>query len=394
MGGRKFDCPRGVKIRELKTGDRIQIAFSFEGQECRELMPPGNITKSAIQHAAGLRLEIMRKIKDGEFRYADYFPDSPRAGVASAGKKKIGDLLEAQLKIYERQVETGNLSPSTLVGYRKAIESDRMKHWNGKTLAEATPSALREWIGGMGVTAKFARNLLTPLRSVFEDALNDELIEFNPFDRIALAKLLRQTARDSQYVVNPYTAAEREKLLNACRPDEWPMICFWFETGLRPGEMEALRWDRVNFSSETVRIDLNQVAKVEKGPKTEAGIREVDLSADAIRALEAQKAISMMRGPRVWLNPRTSEPWETDAQIRKTLWTPLCTRAGIDYRNPYQIRHTFASSRLTDGKNPWYIAEQLGHVDVQMVFQTYGKFIREDYMKPKVPHLKVVGGTS
>lgn len=128
MGGRKFDCPRGVKIRELKTGDRIQIAFSFEGQECRELMPPGNITKSAIQHAAGLRLEIMRKIKDGEFRYADYFPDSPRAGVASAGKKKIGDLLEAQRKIYERQVETGTLSPSTYDGYRKAIESDRMNH--------------------------------------------------------------------------------------------------------------------------------------------------------------------------------------------------------------------------------------------------------------------------
>lgn len=246
----------------------------------------------------------------------------------------------------------------------------------------------------MGVTAKFARNLLTPLRSVFEDALNDELIEYNPFDRIALAKLLRQTARDSQYVVNPYTAAEREKLLNACRPDEWPMICFWFETGLRPGEMEALRWDRVNFGAEKVRIDLNQVAKVEKSPKTESGIREIDLSADAIRALEAQKAISMMRGPRVWLNPRTGEPWETDAQIRKTLWTPLCARAGVDYRNPYQIRHTFASSRLTAGENPWYMAEQLGHVDVQMVFQTYGKFIREDYQKPKVAHLRVVGGTS
>lgn len=391
MDRRKLDLPRGVSIRELKTGDRLQIAFSFDGQECRELMPPGTITKSAIQYAAGLRLEIARKIKAGEFRYADYFPESPRAGVASVGRKKIGALLEAQRQIYEKQVETKALSPSTYDGYRKAIESEKMQFWADKTLAEATPTALRAWIGGLGVTTKFARNLLTPLRSVFEDALNDELITFNPFDRIALTKLFKQTAKDSQYVVNPYTAAEREKLLSACRPDEWPMICFWFETGLRPGELEALRWDRVNFKTAKVRIDLNQVAKVEKGPKTEAGIREVDLSEDALRALEAQKPISMMRGPRVWLNPRTGEPWETDAQIRKTLWAPLCKRAGVEYRNPYQIRHTYASSRLTAGENPWYMHEQMGHADVQMIFKTYGKFIRADYQKPKIAKLKVVG---
>jgi integrase len=163
---------------------------------------------------------------------------------------------------------------------------------------------------------------------------------------------------------------------------------------LRPGELEALRWDRINFKAGKVRIDLNQVAKTEKGPKTAAGIREIDLSADALRALEAQKAISMMRGEHVWLNPRTAAPWETDAQIRKTLWAPLCKRAEVEYRNPYQIRHTYASARLTVGENPWYMAEQLGHVDVQMVFRVYGKFIRADYQKPKTATLRVVGRDS
>ena len=33
---------------------------------------------------------------------------------------------------------------------------------------------------------------------------------------------------------------------------------------------------------------------------------------------------------------------------------------------------------LTAGANPWYVASQLGHEDVEMVFRTYGKFIRED----------------
>ena len=44
---------------------------------------------------------------------------------------------------------------------------------------------------------------------------------------------------------------------------------------------------------------------------------------------------------------------------------------------------------LTNGTNPWYVAQQLGHVDVQMVFRIYGKFIPADYRKPTVA-LKVV----
>ena len=80
----------------------------------------------------------------------------------------------------------------------------------------------------------------------------------------------------------------------------------------------------------------------------------------------------------------TDQAWRTDAQIRKTLWQPLCIRAGVRYRNPFQARHTWASSQLTAGANPWYVAQQLGHVDVQMVFRIYEKFIPEDFQKPKV----------
>lgn len=64
-------------------------------------------------------------------------------------------------------------------------------------------------------------------------------------------------------------------------------------------------------------------------------------------------------------------------------------RSGIEYRNPYQIRHTFASTLLTQAENPWYVASQLGHEDVEMVYRTYGKLIREDYQKPK-PALRAV----
>lgn len=382
--------PPGVKIRPFVAGDRLQIAFTWDGQECRELLPPCPVNKSSIQRAASLRDEIRRKIKDGTFAYADYFPDSPRAAAPKKDSTLMEELLVKQLETYERQVSNSKLSPSTYVGYKKAITGERMRRWHGLQVREVTPSMLREWVAEMDCTSKAIRNMLTPLRSVFDDALNDELIDFNPFDRIALAKLIRQTAKASDYVVSPFSAAERTALLGACRPDERPMLQFWFATGLRPGELQALEWRHVDWERKVARIEQNQVAGVIKKPKTAAGIRAVDLDGSALAALQAQRAISEAKGARVWLNPRDGLPWATDAQVRKTFWLPVCTRSGADYRNPYQVRHTYASTLLTDGHNPWYVAAQLGHEDVEMVFRTYGRFIREDYQKPK-PELRIVG---
>lgn len=385
MGG-TLTLPAGVTLRRQAGGQRIQIAFSWLGKECRELLPPTTVNKGALQYASNLRNEIRRKIADGSFQYADYFPESPRAKLSRPDRELMEVLLQRQEDTYRRQVENGKISPSTLDGYVKAIHSERMKRWHGVRVNEVIPSDLRDWISEMDCTSKFIRNLMIPLRSVLEDALNDGLIEFNPFERIALGKLIKQTAKASDYVIAPYSAQERETLLRACRADERPMVQFWFTTGLRPGELQALSWGAIDWKRNTASITENQVAGVIKAPKTAAGRREVDLNAEAIAALKAQRANRCddpCESVRIWINPRTGEPWENDAQLRKTLWQPLCKRAGVAYRNPYQVRHTYASTLLTGGHNPWYVAAQLGHEDVEMVFRTYGKFIREDYQKPK-----------
>ncbi|WP_291586911.1 hypothetical protein [Comamonas sp. UBA7528] len=109
--------------------------------------------------------------------------------------------------------------------------------------------------------------MLIPLRSVFEDALNNGIIVSNPFDRIALVKLIRQTSKASDYVIQPFTQAERESILQACRADEHPTFLFWFNTGLRPGELQALEWQYIDFDNATARIEWNQVAGVVKAPK-------------------------------------------------------------------------------------------------------------------------------
>jgi len=388
--------PRGVTIRHLKDGPRLQIAFSYQGQQCREALPPCKLTKANMEYAAGLRAEIKRKIRDGTFRYRDYFPNSPMAArlepdsTATHGNRLLlGTLLTQQQALYQKQAENGVISASTLLGYDKAIRLCLLPRWANTRVDELTPAALREWIAGMDVTGKTVRNRLIPLRSVLDDAVNDELIASNPLDRIALKKLIKQTSRKSTYTVHPFNIDEAAALLQAARADEKPMIKFWLETGLRPGEMLALSWSAVDWTNKRIRIDANivtglvdgKIAQVAKAPKTEAGNREIDLTARAIAALNAQKPYTFATNANLWHDPRKNAPWESESQFRKSIWQPLCARAGVRYRNPYQLRHTYASTLLTAGANPYWVAHQLGHVDVEMVFKIYGKFIPLNYQR-------------
>ncbi|MBN4053362.1 tyrosine-type recombinase/integrase [Haliea sp. AH-315-K21] len=52
-------------------------------------------------------------------------------------------------------------------------------------------------------------------------------------------------------------------------------------------------------------------------------------------------------------------------------------KAGLKYRNPYQTRHTYASILLSSGKNPLWVAQQMGHKDWGMIRKVYGRWIED-----------------
>jgi integrase len=334
-------------------------------------------TAANIKFAEGLRAEILRRIENDSFRYGDYFPDSPRARLFghAVTKKTVGELLRGQLKAHELAVANGQMSPSTANGYAKIINGRLIPAFDATPAAQLTPAMLREWIASLGVTAKTARNILSVLRSVLDDAVNDELLPRNPLDQIALKKLLSRTTKKSSYEVDPFDPAEKEAIIAAAEGQARNLFQFAFWSGLRTSELIALEWGDVDWVHGRVRVQRAVVVKQEKDTKTEAGTRDVVLLPLARAALEAQKEHTFLAHKRVFHNPRTGKPWETDAQIRKTCWVYILKRAGVRYRNPYQTRHTYASTLLSAGENPWWLAGQMGHVDVEMIFRHYGKWI-------------------
>ncbi|MDQ5919982.1 MAG: integrase, partial [Pseudomonadota bacterium] len=76
----------------------------------------------------------------------------------------------------------------------------------------------------------------------------------------------------------------------------------------------------------------------------------------------------------VFHNPHTNKRWYSDAKIRLA-WIKILEEAKVRYRYPYQMRHTYASTLLSNGENPAWIATQLGHINMDMVIKVYGKWI-------------------
>lgn len=150
---------------------------------------------------------------------------------------------------------------------------------------------------------------------------------------------------------------------------------------MRTSELIALEWQDIDLQNGVIHVSRAVVKKQIKSTKTESGIRDVMLFPPAIEALHAQKEYTFTCNKRVFHNPRTNQPWETDHQIRRTAWIYALEKAGVRYRNPYQTRHTYASMMLSGGENIMWVADQMGHIDTEMVMRVYGKWIPDTSVK-------------
>lgn len=345
----------GVRIRKNKHGDTIQIDYTWNGRRYRETLalPP---TKANLKYAAGLRAEILGKIAKGTFEPGNKQPI------------KMGELLDSFLASCAKSVENRTLSPSTADAYRKVVNGHLRPQFGALLAASLSAQDIKAWLLPLGVTAKTARNILTPLRLVLDDALNAELIDANPLHKLAIGRLLSRSAKASSYEVDPFSADEVAAILAACTGQARNLLQFAFATGLRTSELIALRW--ADIEGKAMRVSRAVVVGVEKGPKTAAGVRVVELSPEALAALQEQKAWTYLAGGRVFS--------VRHLRTIHRLWKRALTRAGVRYRRQYCTRHTFASALLSAGANPWWVAKQMGHKTVEMVFRHYGRWIGTD----------------
>jgi integrase len=173
-------------------------------------------------------------------------------------------------------------------------------------------------------------------------------------------------------VVESGRTGDRERLQN--------LVQFGLWTGLRLSELFALNWGNVDWINDRIYVEgaLTQDAEEIEDTKTEAGERTVNLLPPALAALKAKKERTFLKGLEISQNPHTRERWTGDHALRARQWNTLCRRAGVRYRPPGQIRHTFASMSLKAGESPQWVAAQMGHTDWTFTARVYYRWIPRD----------------
>jgi len=371
---KKSNLPKGIFIRENKHSSSLIMYFSYKGAQCKETLKLAP-TKQNIKYAANQRAEILNQIAKGTFRYSDYFPESKRAKLFGENMSTV--TVEELLDGFMKQIQKTK-QPSTIKGYNSAVDHHIKPTFGAIRARDLTAALIRDWISNFDGKAKTIRNILTPLRKVMGQALNDDVISVDPFSRINMDDLLDIDSASSDYEIDPLAQNEITVLLKVCEGQTRNLFQFAIYTGLRTSELIGLEWGDIDWHRKIVKVSRAIVLKGEKSTKTRAGIREVDLFPPALDALQNQKAFTYLHSDRIFHNPKTGRKLETDKQIRDSLWKPALKKAGLRYRNPYQCRHTYASMMVSEGENIWWLAGQMGHKTIEMILRHYGKWLPDN----------------
>jgi integrase len=229
-----------------------------------------------------------------------------------------------------------------------------------------TVGVLRRW------QARLIAEGMKPGPSVLRHAAEAEAIPANP---LALVRAPRAGHREQ---VRPLAPATVERIRAALDAERAALVSVLAYAGLRPGELRALRWGDVRERTILVQRGADPDGKA-KTTKT-CAVRTVRLLTPLAADLREWRMASGRPGDGALVFPgRDGEAWTKDDWdvFRRRGWRTACRRAGLDAApRPYDLRHSFASLLLAEGRTVHYVAAQLGHSPV-LTLSTYGHLIAE-----------------
>ena len=177
-------------------------------------------------------------------------------------------------------------------------------------------------------------------------------------------------------LIEAYNDKEQTALLDVLSRGQrkgYPAIALMIETGLRVGEVLALRWQdvqlsrkRINVRNTVVRLANKKQSFVQDSVKSESSRRSVPLTPTAICLLE--DLFVTKRSEWVFTN---SDGERLSYEALRYQTRKACTEAGIEYRGEHVFRHTFATNCYHRGIDVKILSRLLGHADVNITYNLY-----------------------
>ncbi|PLS82609.1 MAG: site-specific integrase [Actinobacteria bacterium] len=228
-----------------------------------------------------------------------------------------------------------------------------------------------------GLSSSTVHKMHDILRRGLTQAVGWHLVPRNVADTV---KPPRPAPKEMQALSN----AEARRLLEAAGEDRLEALYILaIHTGMRQGELLALRWQDVDLENAvaSVRRTLTRSGgKVVFGePKTKKSRRSIRLTSQAVEALrshlERQLQDMEILGDRyqdqgLVFTTDTGAPINP-SNLRQRSLTPLLKRAGLPHMRFHDLRHTCATLLLSRGVHPKFVQELLGHATIAITLDTY-----------------------
>ncbi|KAA5974861.1 MULTISPECIES: site-specific integrase [unclassified Pantoea] len=401
----KVVYPTGVE----NHGGTLRIWFVHEGKRRRESLGiPDNAKNRKL--AGELRTAVNYRIKTGTFDYQEQFPNSKHNSQhtsSNRGKNTISEVCDKFMELKRPTISAitfKNLKARLktvciLLGADKPLEEImhedilalRGELLNGRQFSRHGHDSAKQ---GRKVTT--VNSSISHLKEVLTFAVKNGYISRSPADGIYQMKKDKTNP-------DPLTRDEFLRLIDAASHQQirnfWSLAVY---TGMRHGELCALAWEDIDLSRGTITVCRNLTALGNFCmPKTTSGERTIELIDPAIQVLKSQRALTQMRRPvKIEVAGREYRKKESmevtfvfSSEVTDVagvgrdyysvmsvngMWRNLVRRSGIRLRKPYQTRHTYACWSLSAGANPSFIATQMGHSNAQMVYNVYGKWMKDN----------------
>lgn len=230
-------------------------------------------------------------------------------------------------------------------------------------------------VGGLkrnGLSSKTVSDILSIIRNILQFATRKGKIISCDARSIQVkrqTKEMRVLSRAEQEKLCRYLYSE----LDACNIGI--LVCLF--TGLRVGEICALRWEDISFSDHTIHVHQtlqriqdrtnseHKTRIVVTTPKSACSIRTIPVPDDLIALLAAYKTSStgyiLTNSDQELLEPRTMQN-----HFKKALH-----KSSIDPANYHSLRHTFATRCIELGFDVKSLSEILGHASVNITMNRY-----------------------
>ncbi len=265
--------------------------------------------------------------------------------------------------------ESVHLKPSTIASYESILERHLLPRWGNVALGRIERPAVRSWIAKLsaeGMGAGTLKNVVNTFKAALSAAVESGLIVVSPAARVRLPHPVRAE--------KTFLTAEEVGRLAAEAPTEYrTLILFAAYSGLRAGEIAALRWERVDLRRATVEV-IESYAEVHGelvlGPTKTYCRRVVRLPRFLCDLLEEHQAEAGGEGL-VFHSP-TGAPFRHSNFYRR-IFRPAVAKAGLSGSLRFHdLRHTCVALLIAQGAHPMAIKERLGHSSITVTIDTYG----------------------